>query len=67
MPKRYTAAELTRMLKTDGWFLARTCGSHFQYHHPLKTGTVTVPMHTGTISPKTANSVLRQAGLKGGA
>ena len=34
-------AELIRLLEEDGWRLARTRGSHRQYKHPSKPGTVT--------------------------
>jgi predicted RNA binding protein YcfA (HicA-like mRNA interferase family) len=58
---------MIRLLEQDGWFLARTAGSHRQYHHPTKPGTVTVPGHLGDdLAPGTLGSVLRQAGLRGG-
>ena len=57
--------ELISYLEADGWFLVRTKGSHRQYHHPSKPGTVTV---SGKLSVEipigTLNSALRQAGLK---
>ena len=57
--------DVIKMLKQDGWYLARTRGSHCQYHHPTKPGTVTVPGRPGDdIAPGTLNSVLKQAGLK---
>jgi predicted RNase H-like HicB family nuclease len=34
--------EMIRRLEDDGWYLTRTRGSHRQYHHPRKPGTVTV-------------------------
>ncbi len=63
MPIRYTAKELIDILKKDGWFIERVKGSHYQFKHPTKKGTVTVAFHK-EIPPKTASSVLRQAGLK---
>ena len=57
--------EIIRRIKDDGWFLVRTRGSHQQYHHPTKPGTVTVAGHPGQdLHPKTRNSILKQAGLK---
>jgi len=57
--------EVIRMIEQGGWFLVRTRGSHRQYHHPTKPGTVTVAGHPGQdLHPKTLNSILRQAGLK---
>jgi predicted RNA binding protein YcfA (HicA-like mRNA interferase family) len=57
--------EIIRRIQDDGWFLVRTRGSHQQYHHPTKPGTVTVTGHPGQdLHPKTLNSILKQAGLK---
>lgn len=54
-----------RLLHEDGWFLVRTKGSHRQYHHPVKPGTVTIAGHPSIdIPPGTMNSILKQAGLK---
>jgi predicted RNA binding protein YcfA (HicA-like mRNA interferase family) len=57
--------DLIKKIEDDGWKLARTKGSHRQYHHPLKPGTVTIAGHAGDEMPSgTLNSVLKQAGLK---
>jgi predicted RNA binding protein YcfA (HicA-like mRNA interferase family) len=57
--------DLITQLEADGWFLVRTKGSHRQYHHRMKAGTVTVSGKPGIDVPiGTLNSVLRQAGLK---
>ncbi len=54
-----------RMLHEDGWLLVRTKGSHRQYRHPRKPGTVTIAGHPSVdIPPGTMNSILKQAGLK---
>ena len=58
--------EVVRMIEADGWFLVRTRGSHRQFHHPRKPGTVTISGTMGEEMPKgTFNSVLRQAQLRG--
>ncbi|MBA2534306.1 MAG: type II toxin-antitoxin system HicA family toxin [Rubrobacter sp.] len=45
--------------------MARTSGSHRQFKHPTKPGTVTVSGKSGLdMPPGTLNSVLKQAGLK---
>ncbi len=59
-----TAKDLIRMLKADGWFEKNQRGSHLQLVHPTKSGKVTVPIHSGDLDIKTANSILKQAGLK---
>jgi predicted RNA binding protein YcfA (HicA-like mRNA interferase family) len=57
--------ELVALLEQDGWFLVRTRGSHRQYHHPSKSGTVTVAGKASIEVPVgTLMSVLKQAGLK---
>ncbi|MCI0422427.1 MAG: type II toxin-antitoxin system HicA family toxin [Acidobacteria bacterium] len=57
--------EVIKMLERDGWTLVRVKGSHRQFMHPRKSGTVTV---AGKLSvdmpPGTFNSILKQAGLK---
>ena len=59
-----TAKEILKILFQDGWSVKRQSGSHKQLVHPLKKGKVTVPIHTGDLDLKTANSILKQAGLK---
>lgn len=40
-------------------------GSHRQFKHQTKAGKVTVPGHPNdTLHPKTAKSILKQAGLE---
>jgi predicted RNA binding protein YcfA (HicA-like mRNA interferase family) len=34
--------DVIQVLKADGWYLAKTKGSHRQFKHPDKSGTVTV-------------------------
>ena len=54
------------MIERDGWRLVRTTGSHRQYKHPNKPGTVTVAGKPNLDVPRgTLNSILKQAGLKG--
>lgn len=57
--------QLIKLIQDDGWYLVRTRGSHRQFKHPVKLGTVTVSGNMGLDVPKgRLNSVLRQAGLK---
>ena len=57
--------ELIKLLEADGWVLVRTRGSHRQFHHPTKFGTVTVAGKPSVdVPPGTLNNALKQAGLK---
>jgi predicted RNA binding protein YcfA (HicA-like mRNA interferase family) len=57
--------DVIKRLEQDGWNLARTKGSHRQYRHPARLGTVTVAGHPSVdIPPGTLNNILKQAGLK---
>jgi predicted RNA binding protein YcfA (HicA-like mRNA interferase family) len=57
--------EVVKLIENDGWYLARTKGSHRQYKHPEKSGLVTVPgKPSDDLAPGTLNSILKQAQLK---
>ena len=55
--------EIEKIIKDDGWHLVRTVGSHYQYHHESKPGTVTIPNHPGDIEKRIIQKILKQAGL----
>ena len=57
--------EAIRIVERDGWFYVRTRGSHRQFHHPTKSGTVTIPGRPSRdLPPGLWDSILKQAGLK---
>ena len=57
--------EVIALIESDGWIQVRQRGSHRQFHHPTKPGTVTVSgIPSIDVPPDTLNSVLKQAGLK---
>jgi predicted RNA binding protein YcfA (HicA-like mRNA interferase family) len=57
--------DLIKQLEKDGWYLARTKGSHRQFKHLAKHGTVTVAGKPNVEVPVgTLNAILKQAGLK---
>ena len=62
--KVYSSKELIKMIEADGWTLTRVRGSHHQFRHPIKKGTTTVTHPKKDMDIRTANSVLKQAGLK---
>ena len=53
------------MIKSNGWYLVRTNGSHRQFKHRNKKGLVTIAGKLNAdLAPGTVNSILKQAGLK---
>ena len=57
--------DLIKVLEDDGWNQARMRGSHRQFKHPSKKGTVTVAGKPNVDIPRgTLNNILKQAGLK---
>ncbi len=57
--------ELIKLIEEDGWVQKRMRGSHRQYKHPRKQGTVTISGKLNIdVPPGTLNSVLKQADLK---
>jgi predicted RNA binding protein YcfA (HicA-like mRNA interferase family) len=57
--------ELLALIEADGWIQIRQRGSHRQFRHPSKAGTVTVAGKASVEVPVgTLNSILKQAGLK---
>jgi predicted RNA binding protein YcfA (HicA-like mRNA interferase family) len=52
-------------LELNGWRLARQKGSHRQFHHPFKPGTVTVAGHPSEEVPTgTLKNIMKQAGIQ---
>jgi len=57
--------QLITLIEADGWLQVRRKGSHRQFHHSTKSGTVTVSGKPSVdVPPGTLNNVLKQAGLK---
>ena len=57
--------EVIARIEADGWYLARTRGSHRQFKHPSKSGTVTVSGKRSMDVPLgTLRSIFKQAGGK---
>jgi predicted RNA binding protein YcfA (HicA-like mRNA interferase family) len=56
--------DILRVLHDDGWRLERQTGSHRQFRHGAKKGTVTINGHEGDTLPHwLVNAILKQAGL----
>jgi predicted RNA binding protein YcfA (HicA-like mRNA interferase family) len=57
--------EVIKLLEDDGWYQSRMRGSHRQFKHDSKKGTVTIAGKPNVdIPPGTLNNILKQAGLK---
>jgi predicted RNA binding protein YcfA (HicA-like mRNA interferase family) len=56
--------DVIEVLRRDGWFMLRKAGSHRQFAHPVKAGSVTVPRElSAVLHPHALASVLRRAGI----
>ena len=59
--------QVVKMIESDGWKLERTVGSHLQFRHPTKPGTVTIAAGgklSRDVPAGTLGSIKKQAGLK---
>jgi predicted RNA binding protein YcfA (HicA-like mRNA interferase family) len=59
--------EIIKLIENEGWKLDRVKGSHFQFRHPTKTGTVTIACGgkmNADVPNGTLGSILKQAGIK---
>ena len=62
--KTCSVKEMIDYINNDGWYLLRQKGSHRQYRHKTKSGTVTVPGKlSDDLLPNTSKSILKKAGL----
>jgi predicted RNA binding protein YcfA (HicA-like mRNA interferase family) len=55
--------DVIKKLKADGWSEARQTGSHKQFRHPTKPGTVTVPHPKAELAKGTLKSISKQSGV----
>lgn len=63
-PGRLKVRDAVKLLRKHGWFLVRQRGSHKQYKHSSRPGTVTIAgKPSDTLAPGTANSIRKQSGL----
>lgn len=63
--RKYKVSDVLEMLKNDNWFLDRQNGSHRQFKHPTKKGTVTVNgKPSEVLSQFILNNIFKQAGWR---
>jgi predicted RNA binding protein YcfA (HicA-like mRNA interferase family) len=58
---------IIKRIEDDGWRVDRVVGSHMQFRHPSKPGTVTISAggkESRDVPPGTLSSIIKQAGLK---
>ena len=62
---KYKTKEVIKMLEDDGWYIDRVKGSHRQFKHPMKSGTVTINGKPNQVVEQfILNSIWKQAGWK---
>lgn len=64
MKKSYSSREVIKILKENGWYLARVDGDHYQFKHPTIRQLVTVQHPVKDLDIKNIKSIERQSGLK---
>lgn len=58
-------SKIIKLLEQDGWYIDRTKGSHRQFKHPSKKGTVTVNgKPSDDVWGTLLSSIEEQSGLK---
>ncbi|NQV69843.1 MAG: type II toxin-antitoxin system HicA family toxin [Pseudohongiella sp.] len=56
--------DLIRRLEKEGWYISRIRGSHRQFRHPRRRGTITVAgKPSGDMPIGTLHEILRKSGL----
>lgn len=58
------SGEIIKKLEKDGWAEVRQTGSHKQFRHPTKPGTVTVPHPKSEMAIGTIKSIEKQSGVR---
>jgi predicted RNA binding protein YcfA (HicA-like mRNA interferase family) len=61
-----TVREIIKIIEKDGWYMDRQKGSHKQFKHRFKKGTVTITDHGKgkDLTEFEIDSILKQAALK---
>lgn len=58
------SAEVIKRITKAGWVEVRQTGSHKQFRHPTKPGTVTVPHPKADLGIGTLKSIEKQSGVQ---
>ena len=64
MKRVWKVKEVIKTIEKDGWYVVRQAGSHRQFRHPTKKGTVTIAGKPSIDVPAgTLTSIFEQAGI----
>ncbi|MES2999876.1 MAG: type II toxin-antitoxin system HicA family toxin [Pseudomonadota bacterium] len=58
------STQIIKRLKSEGWILVHTVGSHHKFKHPDRPGHVVVPHPKKDLPLGTVRNIHRQAGWK---
>jgi len=58
-----TPQTLIKILKSIGFELDHTTGSHYIFRHPISKRRVTIPYHSKDLPKGTIMSILKEAGI----
>ena len=61
--RRMKSREIIKKLQAAGWVEVRQTGSHKQFRHPDRKGTVTVPHPNSDMAIGTIKSIEKQSGV----
>jgi predicted RNA binding protein YcfA (HicA-like mRNA interferase family) len=56
--------DVIKLIEKDGWFEVRQSGSHKQFRHKTRPGTVTVPHPKSEMATGTLKSIEKQSGVR---
>ena len=59
-----SSKDAIRIIEADGWVEVRQNGSHKQFKHPTKPGTVTVPSPKKDVSTGVIKDIQTRTGLR---
>ncbi|MDR0857703.1 MAG: type II toxin-antitoxin system HicA family toxin [Oscillospiraceae bacterium] len=64
--KSYSSREVIKVIMSDGWYLHKVSGDHYQFLHRLKPGKVTIQHPKKDLRLDNLKSIEKQAGVKFG-
>jgi len=62
--KSYSSREVIAILKSNGWYLYKVRGDHYQFKHMYNVQKVTVPHPNKDLPIGTIKSISKQSGIE---